>query len=228
MSPPALRLHPHIHPPLHPYSRLYIALHCSSTLRPTAHSAIGASFRLVLILHLHNSYSHCYTNTAAAPLNKHTHTQPLHAHHGAYTISASSPAHSTRTTSWRQLRAILTASVEPSGRPTRHSPSPRATHPTGQARRDSHGHEQVLVCPRKRLHPLTALVTSTSPLSTLYSSRALECQPARLGLGLCCTLVKPAPPVNNNGWRHAANSGQDASQAPGRRYELDCTRLVSH
>lgn len=238
-QPPIVSTHPptplrhHASLPLHrPLPAASISPLRLSRLQLPCALSIEAWLPRVLILHVRHPYRHCYTNTATAlSPNKHPNTS-INTHHGAHALATPSPAHPARAAPWRQLRAVFTAPLQQSGGPTRqYSPSPRAVQSTGPARRDAHRGEQIVRQARNHLRSLAAILARfapATPLTALDPSRALGIQPAPLRLGPRPPVCKPAPPVDNNGSRHATNSGQDASQAPHRRHELDCARLVPH
>ena len=166
-----------------PPENIHLRASTSNSIEPldVRRCDIKHRFRVVLILDIVNSYLHCYNNTHPPYSYPHQYS-----HYAAHTISASSRAHAACAAAWRQqLRAVFTAPVQQSGRPTRHSPSPRAAEPTDQARHNTYRFDETICYSHKHLRPLASILThisSTTALTPLHPTRAVGLQPARLRL----------------------------------------------
>jgi hypothetical protein len=126
-------LHPHHHQPyrtLHLRALRYCIINWPFERGGTATTKLGA---IVLILDIHIPIF-IATTTPQLPPPKQTRAS---SQYGAHPLPTPSHPHTAGTLAWRHLRAVFTAPIEQSGRPTRYSPSP--TEPTDQARHHTNG-----------------------------------------------------------------------------------------
>jgi hypothetical protein len=107
------------------------------------------------------------------------HHQHTRFHHGTHSVARPPVTYAAGpdTRLHRQLRAVFTAQVDQSSRPTRHSPSPRTQtkQPTGPTRRHPHGLVEAKGdSARLQLYPLTAIlarIITPTPCASLHAPR---------------------------------------------------------